>query len=976
MKLAELLKPLAAQITSPALDANVADSDISAVTDDSRAVKAGSLFVAVRGRSVDGHQFLAKAKALGACAAIVETVDHAVALPQIVVVNSAHALGVLVGEIHGAPASAMTMIGITGTNGKTTTTYLMESIIIEAGGKPGIIGTVSYRWAGNTVDAPYTTPTPEVLHSTLAQMRADGCTHVIMETSSVAFSMSRVAGIEFAVGAFSNLTQDHLDVHGSMEAYRDAKRMLFTQHLGLGVAVVNVDDAAGEYMASGASGRVLKVSSEQAAGVVDAEIRVQQCDSSVRGISAEIKTPRGLVQVKSQPLLGNYNVANVALAVGIAEALGIPHNAIARGIETLPGVPGRVERVANDQNLDVLVDYAHTPDALINVLQALRPLTKRRLICVFGCGGDRDPTKRPKMGAAVAQYADLAVVTSDNPRTEQPQAIIDAILPAVPNPFFVSVDRRTAIAAAVSEATPGDIVLIAGKGHEDYQILGATKIHFDDREEAAAAMRLRPRFHLDRIAAALQVSCGAPEVVASRVVIDSRIAAAGDLYVAIVGERLNGNDFVSAAFEAGAVAAIVAKQDAERVLATLNEEQRPRVLVHQDPRQALGVVAAGHRQRWGEDPTRKLVAVTGSAGKTTTKELIRGALSAVGNTHAAHGSLNNETGVPLSLLALREHHRFAVVEMGMRGAGQIEYLTKMARPDIGVVVNAGSAHIELLGSTDAIAAAKGEMWMGLAEGGVVVRPAQDERLAKWANHWSSAARTLTFGESVDADVQLTGYRTDLVPGQASLKMKVSNGAQRVELEGTSRLLGRHAAVDAACAVAAAVAAGVDASVALAGIANVRNAAMRGEVVVVDGRNVIVDCYNANPASMAASLQMLAELAGPVVNGARSGLAIVGDMLELGGFSQAAHQDVGKQIDQLDLGVIALGHWRNEVLTHAVHVIACDDDPSAAAAAALAATKAGDWILLKASRGMRLERVLEAMTKRSSSQKQSQVTERG
>ena len=465
--------------------------EVMAVQSDSRAVGPGDVFVAVKGMRSDGHAFVQTAIDQGAIAVVVEREDAAPAgkATVIVVPSGAIALGVLVGRALGDPAKAMTLIGITGTNGKTTTTYLVESILVAAGKKPGVIGTVTYRWDGHSIDAPYTTPTPQVLHETFAKMRDAGCTHVVMEVSSIAISMDRVAGVQFDVAAFSNLTQDHLDVHGSMEAYRDAKRRLFSDHLR-GVAVVNVDDPEGAGMAAQATGRVLRVT---AAGTpsVDAEIRVTDQHSTVKGIDARIATPRGELDLTAKPLIGHYNVENLALATGIGEALELPHDAIVKGIAALPGVPGRVERVANKLDLDILVDYAHTPDALRNVLAAVRPLTKRRLICVFGCGGDRDPTKRPKMGAAVAELADLAVVTSDNPRTEDPRAIIDQILPGVPKPFLVEADRAIAIRAAIAEAVTGDVVVIAGKGHEDYQVIGTTKRPFDDRAEARAALAAR-----------------------------------------------------------------------------------------------------------------------------------------------------------------------------------------------------------------------------------------------------------------------------------------------------------------------------------------------------------------------------------------------------------------------------------------------------------------------------------------------------
>ena len=932
---------------------------VAHVRDDSRQVEPGDVFVAVRGLRSDGHDFVTTAVERGAAAIVVEREQPGVTVPQVVVESAAAALGVLVGRALGDPAKAMTLVGVTGTNGKTTTTYLVEAILAAAGHRPGVIGTVELRWPGHAEPASYTTPTPQMLHEALAKMRAAGCTHVVMEVTSIAMAMHRVAGMDFAVAAFSNLTQDHLDFHGTMESYRDAKRLLFSRYLlPAGVAVVNVDDPEGRTMGEQARGRVLHVSADGGAS----EICVVAKDSSVRGITARIATPTGEIDIVAKPLIGQYNVANLALSIGICEALGVPHDAMTRGIAALVGVPGRVERVPNDADLDILVDYAHTPDALRNVLAAVRPLTARRLICVFGCGGDRDPKKRPMMGAAVAELADLACVTSDNPRTEDPRAIIDAILPAVPRPFVVDVDRRAAIRAAIAEATPGDVVVIAGKGHEDYQIVGTTKHHFDDREEAAEAVLWRWR----RSLAALADDCagevthdpaappvrdsGELEVVGARtppgsvtrIVIDSRRVARGDLYVAIHGEAHDGHAFCAAARAAGAVAVLVERGRGAETAGG------PSIEVG-DTRTALGLVGAAHRRRW----TGKLVAITGSAGKTTTKELTRAALAEVAATSAAEGSFNNETGLPQALLALRDHHRFGVVEMGMRGAGQIAYLTKLAEPDVAVVVNAGTAHIELLGSTDAIAHAKAEIWLGLRDGGAVVRPADDERLAVLARAHRPGLRHVTFGEDERADVRLVRY----VPRDTGGSLELDAFGERRQLE--LQLVGRHAAIDACAALAAAHAAGASIDHAILGLGRARPPSLRGEVVEVAGRRVIVDCYNANPASMAAALQALAERATD-----RPGLAVIGDMLELGDHAAQAHADAGALAKQLGLGVIALGAQAARVVDAAGSAAETATDPAAAAARALARTQPGDWLLLKASRGMRLERVLVALREAS------------
>jgi murE/murF fusion protein len=547
-------------------------------------------------------------------------------------------------------------------------------------------------------------------------------------------------------------------------------------------------------------------------------------------------------------------------------------------------------------------------------------------------------------------------VTSDNPRTEDARKIIDAILPAVPKPFFVDVDRRTAIRAAIAEATPGDVVVIAGKGHEDYQILGTTKIHFDDREEAAAAASEREL----RLIAGLARDAGGEllghgNVLCDRYTIDSRNVLPGSLYIAIRGENHDGHRFCLDAIKAGATAVMVDREGkrwapaaAPDLLAPELRELKHAAIVVDDTRIALGKLARAHRRSWiGDD--HKLVAITGSAGKTTTKELTRAALVMAGTTHAAEGSLNNETGLPLTLLGLRLFHQYGVVEMGMRGLGQIEYLTKIAEPDIAVVVNAGTAHIELLGTTDAIAQAKGEIFLGLRSGGTAIYPAGDERLYRWAHTNAPGARFVTFGDG-DGDVRVVEYTPTDAGGTG--KLDIFGELRELRLQ----LVGKHAMLDACAALAAAHAAGASLDQAIAGLERALPVAMRGEVVELGGRKVIVDCYNANPASMAAALRTLAERA----KGAQK-VAVLGDMLELGDHSKQAHQEIGELAKKLGIGVVALGEQAKHIVEaagkDAEHVDSVED----AADRALARTeKAGGWILLKASRGMKLERVLDAM----------------
>jgi UDP-N-acetylmuramoyl-L-alanyl-D-glutamate--2,6-diaminopimelate ligase len=482
---------------------------IAGVRDDSRAVTAGDLFVAVPGTKADGRRFLADALAQGAAAVVHEAPlpPEAAGAPGVAFVevpSARKALGLMAARHFGA-AGAMTLLGVTGTNGKTTTTYLLESMLAADGRRPGVFGTVTYRYAGKAVPAPLTTPGALQLQTLLAEMKAAGTTDVAMEVTSIALDQDRVAGCRFRVAGLTNVTQDHLDYHGTMERYFQAKTVLFRELLtpdGVGVVFADRDD--GRRMQPHIAGRAVTLSLDPAVG---ADVQVVGSQLAERGTRLSLRTAWGPLEIDS-PLVGGFNVDNLCLAAGMGLGLGLSPEVVARGLAAQKTVPGRLERVDNDAGVLCVVDYAHTPDALERALQTLRPLTRGRLLVVFGCGGDRDPTKRPVMGEAAVRLGDVVLVTSDNPRTEDPGKIVQMViegvrraggvqvpaqaLAAAARGYTAEVDRRTAIRQAVAASRPGDTLVIAGKGHEDYQILGTRKIHFDDREEAAAAFAARP----------------------------------------------------------------------------------------------------------------------------------------------------------------------------------------------------------------------------------------------------------------------------------------------------------------------------------------------------------------------------------------------------------------------------------------------------------------------------------------------------
>ncbi len=502
-----LLRDLIAGVPDARLLYGVEDLAIKEVRDDSRLVEPGDLFVAVPGSRADGRQFIGEALARGAVAVVAEGSPPdglAGARPAawVAVRYPRWALGVMAARRYGA-AERLVFTGITGTNGKTTTTYLLEAIFEAAGKRPAVIGTVSYRFGTLTIPAPLTTPGALSLHESLSRMQQEGATDVVMETTSIALEQGRVAGCRFRTAGLTNFTQDHLDYHGTMDRYFEAKTILFRDLLAAdGVSVVFADREDGRRMRAVVRGRVLTVATDPH---VPADVRVRDIRLDERGTRGRLDTPAGVVEVESA-LVGDFNLANLTLAVGMAIGHGIEPAAIASGLARQRQVPGRLERVDNAAGVLCVVDYAHTPDAIERALGAVRPLTRGRLIVVFGCGGDRDPTKRPLMGEAAARLADVSIVTSDNPRTEDPRRIVEMVcvgvrrttVPEQPaealarseRGYHVEVDRRSAIRRAIAAARPGDTVLIAGKGHEDYQILGTQKVHFDDREEARSAFAL------------------------------------------------------------------------------------------------------------------------------------------------------------------------------------------------------------------------------------------------------------------------------------------------------------------------------------------------------------------------------------------------------------------------------------------------------------------------------------------------------
>ncbi len=996
--LAELIAVLDLREPARATAATLARK-VTSITSDSRQVVAGSLFVAIRGEKADGHAYVQEAARKGCLAVVVETANglEPLTVPLLLVADSHMALCQAAALWHGNPAQQLSLIGITGTNGKTTTSWLIEGMLVQAGLQPGVIGTVNYRYHDESgchviQEAPLTTPDPVTLQGLLRTMVEHRVTHVIMEISSHALDQNRLGTICFDVALFTNLSRDHLDYHQTMERYFAAKLLLFERHLKpSGVAVL----VCGE-------GKETAVWTDRLAALIRASRVIccgtePECEVSARNLSVEVAGIRchllcgGKEHFLHSKLTGRYNVFNVLAAAGAGIALGLTSTAIVEGLARIDAVPGRLERVSLAAGTGasypaVFVDYAHTPDALENVLQSLRQLAKGRLICVMGCGGDRDRGKRPLMGGIAIRLSDVVLITSDNPRTEEPSAIIAAVAEGAAagggrlrslhelfgggraeRGYAVVVDRRQAIATACNLAAVEDTVLVAGKGHENYQILGRERIYFDDRREAANGLARWNERHL-LAATDGTVMGGRHRQVMARVTTDSRKIEPGDVFVALRGEQYDGHAFIETAVTKGAAAVV-----AERMPSRMEED----VLYVQvdDTLRALGQMAYYRRGLFAHQV--RVAAVTGSSGKTTVKEVTaRIFAEALADEHVGvdpllktRGNLNNLVGLPLSLLPIEAGHRLAILEMGMNAPGEIARLAAIADPDIGCINNVHPAHLQGLGSIEGVAAAKGELFAGMRPEAVRIVNCDDPMVLDLAR--KSGGRQLKFavtaaGRRRKPEVSITrlvnlgerGYRFTLHVGSWSRRCTVP-------------MPGNHNVSNCAAAAAIAHAAGIDPERIVAGLQAYEPVDKRLNVThFPGGLRLVNDAYNANPASMAAGLRTVAAFGGDCRR-----FAALGDMLELGSASPVLHRGIGTLVAELGYDWLAVTGEQAKEVAGAAHAAGMQTarvrifpEPRAMAEWVCAlltegALGAGDWLLVKGSRGMRMERLIEELALR-------------
>ncbi len=929
------------------LDVLSEDIEITGITADSRKVEKGYLFAALPGVKADGVDFLKDAYEKGAVAAIFPKTAHVPDLPIIgIFVDDVRLTLSKMAAAFYAPQPDV-VVAVTGTNGKTSTANFTRQIWEFLGKKAACIGTLGVITNDFTAYGSLTTPDSVTLHKELQDLAEKGYQHTAIEASSHGLEQHRIDGIKLTAVAFTNITRDHLDYHKTMENYLAAKLKLFDRPIGSQTAVLNADIPEYEQIASYCRSKGLKII-DYGKNASFIKLKESQMDTNGQMLFLEIN---GKAQTVRLPLAGTFQAMNALCALGLVIAAGEDADQATAALTELKGAPGRLEFIAERRNgASVYVDYAHTPDALETILKALRPHTEKRLHVVFGCGGDRDPGKRPQMGAVCNELADVVYVTDDNPRSEDPVLIRNAILPACPKGIDIG-NRALAIKTAVEGLEEGDILVIAGKGHETGQLIKGVMHPFDDREEARKAIDEAdaPLWTASEIAKATNGKIEEDFDVFG-ISIDTRTLKKGDLFVAIKGEKTDGHDYAATAIEKGAAGVL-----ASYIPADVPPEQ---AIVVEDVLTALETLGTYARKR----SKAKIIGVTGSSGKTSTKEMLKTALTSVGKTHTTIGNLNNNIGMPLTLARLPANADFAVIEMGMNHKGEMTQLSLLSQPDIVVITMIGSAHREFFKTLEDTASAKAEIFKGMKKDGIVFLNADDSQfdfLKKEALK-NDLSDIRSFGSIAGDDVELLNIGQTAQGSVVTVKIKDQTYTY------TLGLSGRHQVQNSLGVVGILSALEVDMDCALQALGQLKSLKGRGqrfELPCAGGTFTLIDdAYNANPESMQAGIKVLGGLT-PKENGRR--IAVIGDMLELGEESENLHKDLAdvlieNNIDKVytvgrnsaalfDILPPEMQGFKKPVSEELANVI-CSE------------IKANDIVLVKGSFGSKMAKIVEALKK--------------
>lgn len=927
MKLKKLLNGIKIKVNP-----RIRDLEITSVAVNSKDVKRGSLFIAIKGSRFNGHDFIDEAFKRGALAAIAEELEARKMAPDklkniILVKDVRKALSVAAKNFHHSPSEKLKVIGITGTNGKTTISLLIESIFNTARIPCGVVGTIENKIGNRRIPARCTTPDALGVNALLNRMLKNRLKASAVEVSSHGLDQKRVDDISFDAAIFTNLTHEHLDYHGDLSRYFKSKTRIFTRLKKKGVAILNADDRRVISCAKNMDGHKFITYGLKKTACVSADIKRINLDGSVftvklRGKDAFLLTTR---------LIGLHNVSNILAAVAAGVTQGIDSRDIKKGIERINSIKGRLEPVRIEEGFKVFVDYAHTHNALENVLTFLSTLKRNRIITVFGCGGDRDRSKRPLMGRIAQKLSDFVIVTSDNPRSEDSDRIVRDIERGMKKQNHVVVkDRKKAIETALKIACPGDIVLIAGKGHENVQIIGKREVPFNDKKVAEKVIN---KIKAKKSKIPIEHVLKNP----GNISIDTRTMKKGDIFLAIKGDRFDGHCFVKEAFKKGAKLAIVSKTP------QLPAVYKSRLIRVKNTVKTLGNIARLHRIKFNTP----VVAITGSNGKTTVKDMVAHVLASRYNVLKNETSKNNLIGLPLTLCKLQKKHGAAVLEMGMNHFGEIRKLSEIAKPAIGVVTNIGPSHLKFLGTLKNVFKAKAELFEYLREEDTVILNVDDAYLR---NPKKVKAKKVYFG--IEKKCFFQAKNLIHVKNKWTFSLGKEKGFELT-------LLGKHNIYNALVAIAVARQFGIEFPAIKKRLKTFRSACpMRLESKHVRGVEILDDSYNSNPLSMECAIDTLA---GHVTRGKR--IVVTGDMLELGKNAKSMHEEVGSLIacGPFDT-LITMGRLsrftKNRARDKGMQSLYHAASHRGAASLLKKLTRPGDIVLVKGSRGMRMEKVIE------------------
>jgi len=913
------------------------------VQTDNRLLQPGDIFVCIRGGQFDGHRFVASALEQRA-ALIISMEEPQSAYPCLVVTDTRKAAAIIARELYLPEGQPFTLTGITGTNGKTTTSLLLFEALSKLGHKCGWIGTLGYYIGEQKFPTMHTTPDIIQLNEIFAQMAAKKVTHVVMEVSSHALALDRVYGVTFNYCLFSNLSRDHLDFHGDMQEYGEAKMLLFKDGLQSGAtAVVNTDDEFGKSIAAmlhDAGGDCSTVGSS------NADYQISNVNTQIDHSNFSLAYRDGELAISSD-LIGSFNISNLALAAATLHRMNFSVAAIEAVVRQLSPVKGRIEKVPNRHGIGVFVDYAHTPDAIENVLKSLISLPHGRLLCLIGAGGDRDKGKRPLMLKAALKHSDAVIITDDNPRNENPESIIRDIVNEsdLRLPWWIIRDRRTAIRAIITLARPGDIVVLCGKGHENYQEIEGIRHHFDDVEEAGQALEVwtssitkaDDELLLPLDICLVKVLFGIHfndqgSYISPRsfryLSTDTRTLKTESIFVAIKGPNFNGQVFISRVMEDNSN--LVITEDIPD--ASIDPSNTDRMVVVPDVMEAMGSICRKYLQMFH----LQKIALTGSTGKTSTKEYIARVLESQARTLKTEANENNMVGLCKTILRVLPEHEYAVFELGTNHFGEIASLADVCEPDIGMLLNVGPSHLEYFGDENGVLKEKTQL---------LLRPLAHRFYSgddpRFAGLFPDA---ITVGYSEQSTFRIT----DQVSHTDSQSFMLADQEWHLP-QGAP-----HQAVNAAYAIALALTLGfspVDIQTALSTPVNL---AMRSQTDPRGSGILISDCYNANPYSMQKALEYWSKLLPDQPH-----YAILGDMLELGTQAEMYHRMIAAiLLDMQYEKLITVGEWGR--LYHnpeELQPLAFDNVELLLDSSIIISIPQNAVILVKASHGMHLERLL-------------------